>query len=280
MNSYGSRMLGQLVRAGLSTRLVVGLVAVIFLTVAAIALPAYTLVRTELERQAWSRVEQGATSSVALLNAGQAQLDQLTTLAAQRPTLRSILHEGNRQALGGYLTTFAEGAGVDRFLLWSPKGDLLAGAAIPGLGWDEAMAIGTGGFVAGGDAGPVGILSTEQVADASGSTLGTLALIHWLDADALLQLKSETGLDQSILVDGVRQATTLIEAEAGTRIHRPETDRLAAIDIGGKPFYRVTTPVGDSQGRVVLETALGIESIRQRVHAPPSHPDGAVRGLQ
>ncbi len=112
MNSYGSRMLGRLVRAGLSTRLVVGLVAVIFLTVAAIALPAYSLVRTELERQAWSRVDEGATSSLALFNAGQSQLDQLATLAAQRPTLRSILRGGNRQELEAYLTAFAEGAGV------------------------------------------------------------------------------------------------------------------------------------------------------------------------
>src|SRR3990170_1579065 len=103
MNSYRARVLGRLVRAGLSARLVVGLVAVIFLTAAATALPAYSLIRTELERQARSRVEQGATSSLALLNAEQAQLDQLATLAAQRPTLRSILQEGNRQEVEAYL---------------------------------------------------------------------------------------------------------------------------------------------------------------------------------
>jgi hypothetical protein len=48
MNGYGFRVLGPLVRAGLSTRLVVGLVAVIFLTAAATALPAYSLIRSEL----------------------------------------------------------------------------------------------------------------------------------------------------------------------------------------------------------------------------------------
>ena len=102
MRGYRSSVVGRLIRAGLSTRLVVGLVAVIFLTAAATALPAYSLIRTELERQARSRVEQGATSSLALLNAEQAQLDQLATLAAQRPTLRSILQEGNRQEVEAY----------------------------------------------------------------------------------------------------------------------------------------------------------------------------------
>ncbi len=267
MSGSGSRLLGSLVRARLSTRLIVGLVGVIFVTVMASGLPAYGLIRMELERQAWSRVEQGATSSLALLNAGQAQLDQLATLGAQRPTLRSILHEGNRQDLEAYLTAFADGAGVDRFLLWSPKGDLIGGVAIPGLDWDEARATGAGVFIAGGAAEPVGIQATARVGDASGSTIGTLTLIRWLDDDALLQLKTETGLDQSILLDGARQATTLSGAGEGTPINPPKADRLAAMTIGAKPFYCASTPVGDPQGRVLLETALAIEGIRQQERA-------------
>jgi PAS domain S-box-containing protein len=267
MHRYGSRVLGRLVRAGLSTRVVAGLVAVIFLTAAATALPAYGLIHSELERQAWSRVEQGATSSIALLKAEQDQLDQLAMLGAQRPTLRSLLRDGNQRDLEAYLTAFAAGASADRFLMWSPDGDLIAGDAIPGLEQDEASATAPGMFIARGAADPVGILSTGRVADTSGRTLATLALIRWLDGDALRQLKAETGLDQSILLDGVRQATTLQAAEDETALNRLAAGALATIDVGAKPFYSVITPAGDPQGRVVLETALSVEGMHRQERA-------------
>lgn len=71
---------------------------VLLIMIAAIFL-ALWLVRQQLDRQAWARLEQGALATEALSKAQQRSLGGWVRLLVERPTLRTLLTESDPAAL-------------------------------------------------------------------------------------------------------------------------------------------------------------------------------------
>lgn len=71
---------------------------VLLITIVAMLL-ALWLVRQQLDRQAWARLEQGALATEALYKAQQRSLGGWVRLLVERPTLRTLLTESDPAAL-------------------------------------------------------------------------------------------------------------------------------------------------------------------------------------
>ena len=97
----------------LSVRLVGSFLILVLMTALAVGLPAIWLMKSQLEQQAWSLIEQGERTAVSLYEKRYLELQNYAILTAQRPTLSSLLLEGNTSALREYLETLQEGANLD-----------------------------------------------------------------------------------------------------------------------------------------------------------------------
>src|SRR3990172_3152770 len=133
MRPSGVRAFAGLRRACVQKQIIAGMVVLVVLAIAAASLPAYALIHAELEHQAWTRVEQGARTSQALLEAELARLKDLATLAAQRPTLLALTTDRKTTELEAYLETFRAGADIDSIVVKSGAGDVIDGASSTGF---------------------------------------------------------------------------------------------------------------------------------------------------
>lgn len=111
---------------GLATQLVSTFILVVILTAVTAGLPAIWLFRQQLDRQAWTQVEQGLQAAKALYHAKQSEVANFATLTAQRPTMQGLLMQDDRSALQNYLKTLQSGAGFDIVVVCGSNGQVLA----------------------------------------------------------------------------------------------------------------------------------------------------------
>ena len=80
-------------RNSLVVQLVFSFMALILLTTIAVGLPAILLIRNQVERQTWARVNQGSHATEALYSAWQRRISDFALLTSQRPTLSQLLSQ-------------------------------------------------------------------------------------------------------------------------------------------------------------------------------------------
>jgi two-component system phosphate regulon sensor histidine kinase PhoR len=245
----------------------VAVVALIVLAIAAAALPAYALIRGELERQAWDRVDRGAATSKALIEAELTRLSSLATLAAQRPTLRSLAGEPPSAELQTYLETFRSAAGVDDVLVTSTTGDETAAGSLSGaLPCGEQVTEPAVVAIPGSGAGAALVAGADVVEEGGSRILGTVTVARLLDEGYLADLGAITGLRYSLLLDGERVATTLPGYPAVTA-ERSTTDApLARRELlaASAPFYAIRTALGPPSSGLELETAFPAADLQRQ----------------
>ena len=100
-------------RRSLPEKMIAGFVVVVVLTTVTIGLPAIWLIRQQLDRQAWTLVEQGQRAAEAFCAAQQREIISFARLTAERPTLHELMGQDDRQALSSYLLTLQRAAGYD-----------------------------------------------------------------------------------------------------------------------------------------------------------------------
>ena len=88
-------------------------VVVIIATVIAAGVPAYLIIRSELEQQARARLTDGVQITQTLLANEQDRLLDLGNLTSQRPTLRRYLIEGSTESLREYLWEYQSSVDLD-----------------------------------------------------------------------------------------------------------------------------------------------------------------------
>jgi two-component system phosphate regulon sensor histidine kinase PhoR len=113
----------------ISWRFLLAFIAIIVLTTVAAGVPAYITIRRELDRQAWTRVSDGGRVTKALLDTEKVRLENLAALVAQRPTLQSLLEQGDVVALNKYLETFRATVDLDILVLNEKSGQVVANGA-------------------------------------------------------------------------------------------------------------------------------------------------------
>jgi PAS domain S-box-containing protein len=255
----------------LSTRLIVTFVAVIVATTVAAGVPAYWLVRSQLEQQAWARVADGERITLALLEAEQARLADLAALTAQRPTLQTLLEGGGpANALSDYLRAFQTSVELDMLVVRDASGQPLAGSA-PLSAWPDLPFTRGAAFqsLPGSEPGLILVASQPVLDNQSDRLLGYVTAGIWLDDGFTRQLAAQTGFGQSVLLDGDRVATSLedappaVDSEAVERATASGQSEAVEVRLGGVHYYTALMPIRDEQGEVaaLVEVALPVDGL-------------------
>lgn len=258
----------------LSAQMIVSFIALVALTAVAAGLPAIWLIRDQLTRQAWAQVEQGRRATQALYESRRSEMKNLATLTAQRPTLRQLLAGGDDAALESYLRTLQASAALDLALVCDSEGRPLVQTELLVAG--ALCAVGTGsGFqvVPADQASQVWLFATHPIdSDADNSEIeipgvqgdartlagsaggtGLLVLVSSaLDETFAVQMRDQTGLEHTVLVNGEPAATSFATGAAPYVACRSVDVATAGnvcqitYRLRGAPYYAIRIPLGDA----------------------------------
>ncbi|MGD2206302.1 MAG: ATP-binding protein [Anaerolineae bacterium] len=243
----------------LSAQMILSFGALVLLTAAAAGLPAIWLIRGQLGRQAWAQVEQGSLVAQALYEAKQNELQSLATLTAQRPTLRELMAQGEQERLSAYLHTLQEGSGLDLVLVCNAGEQAVAhaGEAIPG---DLCPQGAHSGFhsVPTEPSPRLWLLAAHPLDGEEGDSLGTVFVGLALDDNFAVQMRTQTGLEHTLLVDRQPVATSLT---ARQEMPCGPLDREAqnTFSVNGRPYYATCLPL--DEGGLQAEMALDVTEV-------------------
>jgi two-component system phosphate regulon sensor histidine kinase PhoR len=249
----------------LSARLIVAFVTVILATTIAAGMPATYLIRAQLEQQAWGRVSDGGRATLALLRNEQTRLVNLAILTAERPTLNTLLQQGDTASLPDYLHTLQSSVDLDILAVSDASGRLVA-TGVPESRWPDPPVAAQPDFrLTPGEPPHLAIIASQPVTDhATGRTIGYVTAVKILNDEFVQEIAAETGFAQSIVVSGVRTATSLTGTipavdpalfESATRTGQPQTSEIR---LPAAHYYAALMPVQDTQGQAVacVEVAL------------------------
>jgi two-component system phosphate regulon sensor histidine kinase PhoR len=194
-----------------SSRFLVVLIAIIVITTLAAGVPAYILIRSELDKQAWARISDGGRVTMALLEAEKMRLENLAVLLAQRPTLQELARGSDMDALNQYLRTFQATIDLDILVLSDQSGRIIARGtdSLPSV--EPQLLQGTFFQVLDG-AKPQLVLSASKPLPVDGDQALYVVVGILLDDDYVKNLSSETGFEHGFLVGEQRVSTTLENA--------------------------------------------------------------------
>jgi two-component system phosphate regulon sensor histidine kinase PhoR len=243
----------------LPAQMIMSFVALVLLTAAAAGLPAIWLIRYQLDRQAWAQVEQGSQAAQALYAAKQSELNDLATLTAQRPTLHALLAQRDDSALLTYLRTLQVGAKSDLMIVCDPARQTaaqtrqtipqnLCAAASPG-----------GSYLVATDETPqLWLLTAQPILDENEKSLGAVIVGEALDDEFAAQMRTQTGLEHTLLVDGLPLAASLTGGVTSRRSARAVAHadaRRDTFDLDGRPYYAIRFPLSSTLQKEVGQGA-------------------------
>ncbi|MEZ4725599.1 MAG: ATP-binding protein [Caldilineaceae bacterium] len=197
-------------RQRFSTYLITGCVILIFASTLSAGVPAYWITRNQLERQAWSHVENAQQATHSLLVAEQNRLSDLASLFAERPTLRRLAQAGAVDELELFMAAFQARSKMDLLLFCDATGVRVVGTPLldrcPAVLPPQYMLI----------ADQPAIVVSQPVANESGRILGIATAGIWLDQAFLDYLAASTGAEQSILTTTGQRIASSMKAPIGT----------------------------------------------------------------
>ena len=258
----------------LSVQLVISLVGLALLTALMVGLPAIWLIRTQLEDQAWAQVHQGVQATQALYAAREQDLDNLATLTAQRPSLRSLLQPVDLEALTVYLETLRQGADLDWIAVCDTEAKPIAQVvgettgALPSSPCTLHPAQIVPAIAPTGEMTGVWLISGEPIKTENEQTIGAVIVGRQLDAAFAAEMRSQTGLDHTVLLDDIPVVTSLIGGATLIRKAGPAQDRDIARSTfawAGKPYYAnrliLQAPANNSTLSIQAEVALAVDDV-------------------
>lgn len=251
---------------GLSAQLILSFIALVLLTAAAVGLPAIWLIRGQLEQQAWAQVEQGSRAAQALYAAQEKEITDLAILTAQRPTLRNLLAQGDQTSLLAYLGPLQDSAGLDLLLVCDSDQQAVAQV---GETISETLCIDTAptGYRGVPSEGPseVWLLASYPIDDEVSGRLGMVVVGKALDNAFAVQMRAQTGLEHTLLVDGQPMASSLDGESLSWRaapLHGVDDAVRQTFTLDGYPYYSIWLPLSSPLlGRVDAEVALPVANI-------------------
>ena len=243
---------------GLSARLVIVLVVLIILTTLSAGVPAFLLVRAQLERQAWAQVDATQRATESLYRAALGRVFDLTGLLAERPSLRALLAADDPAALRAYLIAFREQSELDFIQLCDAAGPHLS----IDIDADLCAAAPEGGVVL-SDGRPLllarqTIQRDDPTADPGGMVTGVVTGVR-LDGEFLRQMSANTGVEQSILAEDGHAAVSTLPAGPITAELGPDGWLVTS---NREPFFAAQFPLPGRAG-LYAEVELPVEGLLQ-----------------
>ena len=255
----------------LSTRMITAFAAIVGLATLLSGVPAYWIIRSELERQVAARLGGARQTTSALFEVGLAGVEDVAHISAERPTLRRMLADHEVSSMTAYLETLRAGADVDTLAVVDADGALsLAGAAEPAR-LLASLETGAQFVLLSEPSQALALAARQEIVDAGlGRNLGAVFAVTRVDDDFARQLAEETGVDQSIVVNGWRVASSLPEA-VGTAVDESLSAEAAGamesslvFGTTDQLFRTAWVPLHDAQGDVIAhaEVALSVGETR------------------
>jgi PAS domain S-box-containing protein len=263
-------------KMNLSQRLILNLVLVVVAIIVFIGIPTNLAMWRALESQVWLRVQDAQSATQGLYNAEITRLKKLSGLIAGRPTLYNLLQQGDAAALNPYLEALKQESGnLDIVQVVTPglqAGDKLAGLPDPQTflaGHEPYFA----DFYVVGDPGKLYILGVSQIQskDANNPGIGWVLVARELTTDYMLTLENQTGLAQSLIVNGRRIATSLpaapnwsLDPQSALNVEKTGEACCTMGSALDQTYYAGLMPLSNAQEDVVAlsEVALPGNSIR------------------
>jgi len=279
MQCFINRIRQHFQQLNLSQRLVLSLVLVVIATIVFSGVPANIAMWRALEGQIWLRVQDTQFATQGLYNAEITRIKKLAGLIAGRPTLSSLIQQGDTAAMEPYLDALKEeSGGLDIIQVVTPDfqvGDILVGMPSPDafLAWNEPY---FADFISLGSPARLFILGVSQVqsAEPNHPVVGWTLIAREIKKDYMITLEGETGLAHSLIINGHRVATSLpaapdwsLDPQSALTV---ETTGKACCTMGAaldEIYYVGIMPLSDSHGNVMAlsEVALPGGSIRQGI---------------
>lgn len=239
-------------------RLLLGFVALIILTTLSAGVPAFWLTRAQLERQAWSQVDNAQNATQSLLEAEQNRVANQLVLFAERPTLQQLTREQLVDELQLYLRDFQSQSALDMLLLCTTDNLPLAG--------DDNFAECIPGDITGFNLldGRPAILAQQVVTDdTSRRPLGTATAGIWLETPFLERLVAATGMQQSVLLpDGLRLSSTFADVSSTAFVTMSAVGEplpRQTLRINDRAYYTTYMPLSDSGGQTMLVSEVALQ---------------------
>lgn len=252
--------------------MIISFILVSILTTAAVGFPAIWLIREQLDRQAWSQVEQGQMAALALYQAKQVEIDNLAQLFAQRPTLQELLINQNWIALETYLGTLRSGADLDLVTV-CPIPSLSDFSSIQAtdagtLPGDLCVSWTNGGYqvILSNSPPEVWLTAVKRVEGASGHQADVLVGMR-LDDQFTRELSDQTGIDHTLWLSDTPVASSFpgefrgIEPDDPLMIYPdPANDSSqSTFTLAGLPYYGRSDPLASSG--IQTQAALSVREI-------------------
>lgn len=249
-------------RGNFATRLASGLFLLVFITTLSAGVPAFWLTRTQLERQAWTYLENSRQATILLLQAEQNRLLDQVRLLAERPTLLRLVQEQALDELPAYLQQFNQYSRLDILELCDAAGNRLAGSAAISC----ASTFPTG-FVQLAEQAAV-LVSLPLMVESTTQPSGRIIAGIWLNDPLLRQLAARMGNEYSLLgIDGRRLASSSPEFSSPTLVTEPVDDGAPyarrIIETAAQHYYVTASPLQDDAGQTSLsvEVALSVDDL-------------------
>lgn len=252
---------------GLTAQMVLSFTALVLLTAVAVGLPAIMLIRDQVKQQAWAQVALGSQATEALFLVRANSINDLAALTARRPTLKRLVSQNETAALPDYLQALRAETELDLLLVCDTGQQPLVFAEGPVAADFCELAQHTGIYVLPSDTGiQIWLLATESIEDGA-STLGQVVVGTAMDDQFLADVRSQTGLEHTLLLDGQPVASSFPGGasfwQAGEHV-REEIDvtdinQAAEFALGDQSYYVARIDL-ETQG-IVDEVALGIQDI-------------------
>ncbi len=259
----------------LQSQIILSILLAVVLAAAIAGIPTLWLIHRQLDQQAWAQVDSSLQAARALYDAKQQQMSGLARLAAQRPSLPTLLAEGDQEKLLEYLRTLQSGESVDLIVLCDTAGQALVSTGQsprPDLCRDVQQGSLFRYLARGAAAGLAdGLLPHLRV---KAGDLGSVVLGEQLDEEFVLQARRQTGLEHAMLVGGLMIASSYTAAPQNlatlspdeSRLSTPEAAVCCTYEVENQPFYAARLPLGG--GGLEVEVALpvtGIAAVQTRM---------------
>jgi signal transduction histidine kinase len=247
------------------------LAALALFSVLAVGLPAIWLVRSQLQSQAWAQVQQGLQATRALYEAQQNELVGLASLTAERPTLAALLRQGNSGDLQVYLDVLRAGADLDLIVICAGDHPVAqtarveSAALLPPL-CDLAVGPTVLTTEPSGVPPQIWLAGVQRLAAGNSAAPASVIVARWLDKAHTQELRSQTGLEQSLLLGGPPLVTSLDGDAALVRTDEAlDSDGHMRFTWSDHPFFAARWALAAPAGAapVYAEAALSVAEVTQ-----------------
>ena len=243
-------------------------IILVLLTAAIAGLPALWIIRDQLDHQAWTQIEQGYSAAKSLYDSRKSQIAGFANLIAQRPVLAEMLQQGDTPALESYLRALQTSEKMDLIAICD-QDHRVSGLTVSSQIFKNLCEPRENGsfYLVQGTTIPQVWLMASQSMDTLEDTKGTVLVGQKLDNEFAIQMRSQTGLEHSIIAGDQVVATSLSSPPPVQATLAPRASFLVAPDIivcctyelSDQSFYAARLPLDG--GSVQAEIALPVSSI-------------------